>query len=121
SRGRLFESADAQNRMPVAIIDSIVARTHFGGEDPLGRRIAVPNARGARPRSAGELDWLTIVGVVEPIKSNELYRAPIGGVYRNYGELVPFWYGLVIKTSGDPLAIVPAAKQAVARVAPGVA
>lgn len=94
-KGRPFLPSEYENQMPVAIIDERVAETHFGNENPVGRRIATsgPNAEGA-------VDWLEIVGVVEAIKTNSLTtHSAIGGrVFMNAYRSLPFSNGMVIKT-----------------------
>ncbi len=118
--GRLFNDSDYRNSAPVVVIDRIVADLHFPGENPVGKRIAAPLTR-ETVNSRSELDWLTVIGVVEPIRLNDLYQQPIGMIYRNYSEYPLFWVGLVIKTAGDPYAIVPEAERIVDRLARNVA
>jgi predicted permease len=38
-RGRFFTNQDDERSVPVAVIDEVFAQKHFGGEDPLGKRI----------------------------------------------------------------------------------
>ena len=118
--GRLFNDSDYRNSAPVVVIDRIVADLHFPGENPVGKRIAAPLTR-ETVNSRSELDWLTVIGVVEPIRLNDLYQQPIGMIYRNYSEYPLFWVGLVIKTAGDPYAIVPEAERIVDGLARNVA
>ena len=54
-RGRAFTDADRADTPPVVIIDEALARVHWPGEDPVGRRISFIGAQGP---------WLEIVGVV---------------------------------------------------------
>jgi putative ABC transport system permease protein len=109
-RGREFEPRDAGAPL-AAIINSKLARMHFSGQDPIGQRIKVGNAAGPNP-------WLTIVGVVGDMRQMsidtdgepELYFAANQTAMRG-----PFFWPqhLVIRTSGDPLALAAAVRQAV--------
>ena len=58
-RGRAFSAADDAKNSPVAIVDTAFVQSHFGGEDPIGRLIAVGNARSST---------CTIVGVVGNVR-----------------------------------------------------
>jgi predicted permease len=63
-RGRNFTDADRADAAPVAIIDKLLADKHFAGQDPIGKQIS---------RGGGDdAVWLTIVGVVGTVKTNDL-------------------------------------------------
>jgi putative ABC transport system permease protein len=53
--GRAFTDADRADTRPVVIVDEALARLHWPGEDPIGRRISFVGAQGP---------WFEIVGVV---------------------------------------------------------
>jgi putative ABC transport system permease protein len=55
--GRDFSDADAGNAPPVAIVNETLAKRHFGGESPVGKRISLDNP-GKNPK------WITVVGVI---------------------------------------------------------
>lgn len=102
-QGRVFNAADYHSRSAVAVIDRRVAEMHFPGENPIGQLIAVPFK--SRPLNADtELQWLRIVGVVEPIRVNDLLGySPLGGmVYQTYVREIPYWAGFTIRTKDDP-------------------
>ena len=52
-------SAIARERLPVAVVNELFARTNFGDADPIGRRIAI----GGSVKVDGEPLELEIVGV----------------------------------------------------------
>ena len=58
--GRMFESRDAADAPPVAVVSRSMARTYFPNQSPLGRRLRLA-AEEASP-------WLTIVGVVDDVR-----------------------------------------------------
>src|ERR1700758_2730331 len=61
-RGRFFTSRDDEHAPLVAVVDDVFARTYFGDQDPIGRRVnlfsAVKNAGAAAE----------IIGVVAHVK-----------------------------------------------------
>jgi len=64
-QGRGFSDRDREGTPRVAVINQTLARVRFGGEDPLGRRIAL-DYRGEQQRP------FTVVGVVRDSKYNDL-------------------------------------------------
>jgi predicted permease len=61
-QGRGFEIGDSADAAPVVIIDELAARRYFRDRDPIGQRI----------NRGGDSPWMTVVGVVAPIKHNSL-------------------------------------------------
>jgi putative ABC transport system permease protein len=62
--GRDFDAADTRDSAEsVAIVSAALARSIWAGEDPIGRRIAVPNARAK---------WSRVVGVVADVRHRGL-------------------------------------------------
>jgi putative ABC transport system permease protein len=104
--GRYFEDRDhaAPKLIPVIISESI-ARRFFPGEDPLGHRLK------------GGDDGFEIVGVVGDIRRAALSDQPRADMYFPVSgtNLTVF-----IRTTGDPLAALPAVKTALRSVAPSV-
>jgi putative ABC transport system permease protein len=65
-RGRTFTDADGNPGSEVVIINQRFASEHFGGEDPLGRRIRFPPREPAAGQPAPV--WRTIVGISPTIR-----------------------------------------------------
>jgi predicted permease len=64
-QGRVFDDRDQATAEPVTIINDMLARRYFSGENPIGKRV--------RLRSEKHPDrWLRIVGVVEDTKHSTL-------------------------------------------------
>jgi putative ABC transport system permease protein len=116
-RGRFFDATDRKGTLNVAIINESAAKKYFPGEDPLGRRLII-NSR--HTPLADDENERTIVGVVGDVHQTSLETEPREEVY------VPLAQGsnpageLVIQTSGDPYAVLPAVKAAVLAVLPDV-
>ena len=104
--GRGFERRDWVDAPPVAIVSRGFARRFWPGQDPMGRRIK---------RGASAAVWSTVVGVVEDVRDVALDQAPADTVYTPYyqGSSPAAPVGLVVRTAGDPRAMVTAIKQAV--------
>jgi putative ABC transport system permease protein len=112
-RGRGFEPSDRADSEPVVVVNEALARKHFPGEDPVGRRIAHGDG------------WARIVGVVENVAEANLTDGPEPARYMLYDQ-VPFYAPesntLVVRTrSGAAAGVLEPARAVVRRVAPGAA
>src|SRR5215204_5153308 len=93
-RGRGFTEQDKAGATPVVIVNETLARQHWPGEDPIGKRIRFYGP----PERAG---WMQIVGVVEDVK-HEL-NLPVTPEYYLPHAQDP-WNAMVLvaKTSVEP-------------------
>jgi putative ABC transport system permease protein len=100
-RGRAFTEADKEGGMPVAVVNSELAKKYFPDVDPLTQRIAVDQLIPGVAKLGPPVPW-QIVGVYENVRN----RDPKDG---NEPEIaVPFaqspWpgVGMAVRTVGDP-------------------
>jgi putative ABC transport system permease protein len=102
-RGREFTTADGQGAPAVAIINEQLARRHFPGENPLGKRVKL-----GAPRAPG--DWAEIVGVVGDIPHRSLESEPQPDWYRPQAQAPTRRMHVFLRTTGDPLNLAAAAR-----------
>jgi len=76
--GRWFDERDAPGAPESAVINQTMARTFWGNDSPLGRRL--------RPGIGGTNAWCTIVGVVEDVKNHGLEKATGTEIYLPCGQ-----------------------------------
>lgn len=108
--GREFTDADGPNSQRVAIVSRSTAEHYWPGEDPVGKRI-----KDGQPDSKNP--WLTIVGVVADVKYSAYF--PINSaVYFPYAQDADTNGAFLLRTAGDPLTFVPAARAKIANVDP---
>jgi predicted permease len=99
--GRGFQSADGLQGAPqVAVVDRAFADRHWPGESALGRTVRV----GRTADGEGEWDVAQVVGVVETARYLPLVRDP-GVLFRPYGQDSGSGATIVLRSSGDPLAL----------------
>jgi predicted permease len=119
--GRDFSSDEQTQGRHVVIVSETVARKHWNTVDVIGKRIAP----GRRPGEEDGGNWFTIIGVVGAVRDENLHDPPREVVY--YPVLVeatdprsmppPRFMGVAMRvTSGDPTALVPAVRTAVAEL-----
>ena len=104
TRGRVFEDSDGTGAPPVAVVNDSLVRRYFPNENPTGKRVAM-SRKGP---------WLTIVGVVNDIKSLNLSDQAEPELYRDYRQFffAPFAQSLVVRTrSAGPVAVAAAVER----------
>ncbi|UCD48666.1 MAG: ABC transporter permease [Phycisphaerales bacterium] len=99
--GRGFMAND--NRLdsePTVIVNKTLAERFWPGENPLDKRI----------RQQGSEGWFRVIGIVGDITQINLEQSPQPGVYLPRVTDAAFGMYAVIRTTGDPLALVPAVR-----------
>lgn len=104
-KGRTFTGQETKETPRVVIINEAFARTHFPNEDPLGKRLIIDD---------GQPLPCEIIGVARDIKQFSLASQSSPTMYMPSIETARAT--LVVRTSGDPLAMASAVRQAVQAV-----
>src|SRR3954470_11803210 len=117
-RGRTFDASDRGGRQRVAIINRLAATRFFPNENPIGKRVWFGGGSSFdRPDSAAE-----IVGIVGDVAYQSLDERPMQpDFYTPYAQFTYAALAVIVRSLGDPAALAPAIRAAVARAAPGVA
>ena len=103
--GRLFDIADTQNSMPVAIINDAVAHRFWPSEDPLGKRFKFDEKDFKSP-------WFTVVGVVGSIHREGLDKPFPLEAYLPFSQAHETAVDLVVRTEADIERVVANLRQA---------
>ena len=115
-RGRDVNENDRMTAPGVVIVNDRLARRYWPGEDPIGKRITLDDSEKNR-------SWLTVIGVTQDAKQDEWTAAPRTEMYlpllqsRSYLQEPSghFEYiTLVVRSSGDPAAIINDIKSSIA-------
>ena len=96
-RGRWFNENDANDVKNRVIINEAMARRHWPGEDPIGKRIKV---------YWNDTREDEIIGVVGDVRQTTLEEAPRATNYWPYARFPYNGMTLTIRTAGDPTSIV---------------
>jgi putative ABC transport system permease protein len=107
-RGRTFTDADRAGAQGVAIVNETLARVHWPGADPLGKRV-----RFGDPDPKKKPEWLSVVGVVEDVRSSSLEGTPRPQVYLATAQDAFSDQYVVLHTNGDPKGLIAAARSAI--------
>jgi predicted permease len=121
-RGRDFDERDAVGGAEVVIVNEALAAAQWPGQDPLGRALAVGDVR--EPR------WRTVVGVSKNAVRGALAAEPGAEVYVPYLQSTAYLerpgpqyasMTIVLRTTGEPGSMAPAARAVVRALAPDAA
>jgi putative ABC transport system permease protein len=114
--GRDFDDHDTENSPLVTIVNETLARREFPHENPIGKRIALGDGRGA-PK------WMVIVGVVKDVKQGSWTDPADDEMYIPFRQSGDFFFNgagphaagmtLVIRTNIDAASVAKEVKNAV--------
>jgi putative ABC transport system permease protein len=107
--GREFTDQDSLRAPGVIIVNQEMARKYWPKEDPVGQAIHLGDAAGPR---------LTIVGVVGDVRHIALDEASPPQFFRPYPQAGWPVMAIVVRTTGTPMAYLPAVKKALGEVEP---
>jgi putative ABC transport system permease protein len=118
-RGREFTARDVVNTGWVAVVNETAARRFWPGEDPIGKRLTLDIVPEEQMRE--------VVGVVRDIPTRHA-EDPQPVVYASFLQQparyrapwanLPGSMTFMLRATGDPAALVPAARRAVAEIEP---
>jgi putative ABC transport system permease protein len=103
--GRLLEDRDVETSQQVVVVNEFLAQRHWPGQDPIGKRLRLGDARGV---------WRTVVGVVKDVRERGLLLdmkpaayVPVNQVNRPGADY------LVVRTAQEPESVKNAIQQTV--------
>ncbi len=106
--GRGFDQRDREGSPPVVIINETLARQFWPGDTPLGRTLIADGNR------------VEVVGVVQNGKYQNVGEAPRGAIFLPLAQTSPVTATLAIRSSGSPIELARAVRQAIAHADPEV-
>ncbi|NOT07025.1 MAG: FtsX-like permease family protein, partial [Gemmatimonadales bacterium] len=116
-RGREFTALDDSTHPHVSLVNQTMADMYWKGKDPIGQRFR------AKSWDSHPDVWFTVIGVVNDIRYWSLESAPRPEhfvYFRQRPDRLQMMT-LMVHTTGDPLALVPAVRQAIKAIDPNVA
>ena len=106
--GRVFDERDVRSGAQVAVINEAMARRHWPDQDPIGQRFTI---------GASDGEPMTVVGVVADVRQMGLDVPSEPEVFMPLEQITNNQFmwprQIVVRTSGDPLALAPAVRRAV--------
>jgi len=109
--GRFFDQRDAAGAPRAVIINETMAKRFWPRESPIGRRMKY-----GQLSSRGQ--WMTIVGIVADTRRTG-YEADVRPeTYMPQSQSPDVGLALLVRTSGDPMAIVPSLRAVLGEIDP---
>jgi putative ABC transport system permease protein len=109
-RGRGFTAADLRSAPHVTLINETLARLHFGGDDPIGKRVYF----GGVP-ATGVPEWHEIIGVVGDVRHRSLENEPDARAYDLFGQHWGRTISLTLRTTAPPATTAAMVRSVLAR------
>ena len=108
-QGRGLAPADKEDTQPVAVVSRKFAEAFWPGQDPIGKRFRMV---------AGDEDtpWLSVVGVTGDVIHQWIMRRNEPTFYRPLAQAPTKNLTFALRMSGDPEALAPSVKRALASV-----
>jgi putative ABC transport system permease protein len=113
-RGRMLTAQDRAGALPAVLLSEEAVRRYFPGEDPLGKRITLGWRRGSGS-VGGE-----VVGIVGDVRQLGLDEDFPPEIYLPARQVAMGSLEMVVRTTGDPLALAAAVRREVAALDPNV-
>jgi len=114
-RGRFFDERDGPDAPKVIIVDEKLARRFWPGQDPIGRRMYLPQDINNLLAIDDKTVFFSVVGVVRDIKLADLVsgNGEVGAYYFPMGQDSSRLLTYAVKVATDPSAVANSVRQAI--------
>ncbi len=105
----------------LVVVNRTLAQRYWPKGNAIGQQIRVPQLKAEPPYQAavdGSDGWLQIVGVVPDVRDDGLGKPVKPGIYVPYSVQMGMWTQILVRTRGEPLAILRAVRGKVHEVDP---
>lgn len=119
--GRLWNQSEIAGAATLAVVNQAFARRYFPGEDVLGHSVRLPRLTSQPPyllSPAGSDGWLQVIGVAADALNDGLSKPILPAIYLPYSMNMFMGTQILVRTQGEPLAVLHNIRQQVAAVNP---
>jgi predicted permease len=120
-QGRVFDKAETLHGARLALVNQTLAHEYWPLGEAIGQQIRVPKLKSDSAydlAAAGSDQWLQIVGVVADARDDGLREAIKPAIYVPYTIMMPMGTQILVRTRGEPLAVLRAVRAQVHAVNP---
>jgi ABC-type antimicrobial peptide transport system permease subunit len=119
--GRLWERSEVSRGAPLAIVNQAFVHRYFPGGDALNHSLRLPRLTEQPPyrlRSKDAGGWLQIIGVTGDSLNDGLDKPILPAVYLPYTNYMFMGTQILVRTEGNPLALLRTVRQSIAVMNP---
>jgi predicted permease len=120
TRGRMLSAVDVAAARRVAVVNQTLVTKYFGGEDPIGRQVTILEAGGGPDAPVVHLSF-DIVGVIADARNNGIRDPVQPEVLVPYTITGVFERGILVRTAGEPAAMLNSVRKEIWAIDRGVA
>jgi predicted permease len=120
AQGRFFRDGDGAAGSKVIMVDEKLAKRFWPDQDPVGRRMYAPTDINDLLAVNEKTVFMTVVGVIRDVKLHDLTEGEksVGAYFIPQSQDPSSGMTFAIKTTGDPLALAPSVRRAIASIDP---
>ncbi len=107
-QGRLWDQPEVGRGARLAVINETMARKYWPHGDAVGKQLRVPDMKAEPPFSqavANSNGWMQIIGVVADARNDGLRKPVKPSAYIPYTMNMRMWTQILVRTRGEPLAL----------------
>jgi predicted permease len=120
-KGRFFDSRDTTDAPGVVLVNDVLARRQWPGENPVGQSLMSPiRVIGPMGRSLMPQTMFQVVGVVASVKNSTLVRDAEPAIYFTYRQFPFRGLNIVVQGAGDPAGLLGVLRASVQRLDPNL-
>jgi putative ABC transport system permease protein len=108
-RGRFFNESEVNGARRLVVVNQEFVKRYFGSDDPIGGLVKFNNLGSGNPPV--ENPPLEIIGVVSDVKNRGIDQAVQPEAFMPYTITGSFDRGIVLRTAGEPLALVQSVRR----------
>jgi predicted permease len=119
--GRVWDQSEIARGAALVLVNQTFVRRYLAGADALGHSVRMPQLATLPPMvltATGASGWLPIVGVVADSLDDGLEKPVAPAVYALYTLLTPPVTQVLVRTRGEPLALLHSIRQQIASIDP---
>jgi putative ABC transport system permease protein len=119
--GRLWNQSEIMRGATLVLVNEAFVRHYLSGGDALGHSVRIPELTSSPPNrlaAAGSDGWLQIIGVVADNLDDGLDKPVAPAVYAPYTLVTFLWTQILVRTQGEPLAMLHSIRQQIATIDP---
>ena len=120
THGRMLSADDVSGVRKVAVVNQTLVKRYFGSEDPIGRQVKLSMLE-TFPDGAVPAPLFDIVGVIADAKNSGIQDPPQPEVLIPYTITGGFQRGILVRTAGDPSAMLNSVRKEIWAIDRGVA